>query len=99
MKVGLDRDALLMGIDGHIVASFHRASNVTARFLVDLGELNRVEHRVGGDLPLRTWLQNAIAMLGPRHETSTVVDVLDQLDAAIKKTEFCQRLHTHDFNA
>ena len=84
VKAGLDREALLTGISRHFVASFHQASSVTAQILVDLGELNRVKHRVDGDLPLRIWLHNAVAMLGPRREASIVSKALSLLDVLKK---------------
>ena len=77
---GIDRDALVAGIDPRFVASLPRHANQAAQILADLHTLNVTGVLTDGTFPLRTWLRNAVALAGPRVEGRTFELALRQLD-------------------
>lgn len=64
-RVHLDRIALLSGIDPAFVHGIPIVSTPSAQLLVDLGFLNCAEITTSSPHPLVTWLENAVALLGP----------------------------------
>lgn len=85
VNAGLYRDALLAGIDREIVAGLHWGQSPVDQLLLDLSALNRINHHVDGDVPLRRWIKNALAMLGSRDVASIVSEVLGALNAKLNK--------------
>src|SRR5688572_25535211 len=61
VDAGLDRKALLAALDPRVVASLDLATNPAAQLQVDLAALNRMGRCADGTLPLRQWIQTALA--------------------------------------
>jgi hypothetical protein len=81
IRAGLtrSRQALLGGIDARVVASLPSAPNAAAELLMDLTELNRMGRLADGTVPLRSWLETAVALTGPRTEASVFQSALHKL--------------------
>lgn len=65
---GLDRDALLSGVDPGLIAQFRGSVASGPQLLSDLHALNGIGHLDGGSVPMRTWLMNAQRLSSPRTE-------------------------------
>jgi hypothetical protein len=78
----LDRSSLLAHLDRRFVASLPRASTQAAQLLQDLSHLNGIAALQDGTVPLRTWLENAVLMAGPRPEGGVFEDALRGLSGA-----------------
>ncbi len=78
VAVGLTatRNELLAGIPQSLVAPFPTAANASAQLLGDLDRLNDLGGLPDGSVPLRTWLQNALALSGPRSGAEVFREVL-----------------------
>src|SRR5689334_20119057 len=70
ISLGLSRSALLRGVSPAFVASLATVPAPAAQLWSDLTELDRVGALVDGSVPLRTWLENALHLAGPRNETA-----------------------------
>jgi hypothetical protein len=68
ITAGLDRETLLQGIDRGFVRSLPNAPNAAAQLLSDIEELNRAGALADATVPLRLWLESAVALAGPRQE-------------------------------
>lgn len=64
----LDPVTLLRNVNVAFVASLDRAPSVNAQILGDLSTLNDVGALADGSVPLVIWLENALALAGPRVE-------------------------------
>ncbi|WP_437968944.1 Clp protease N-terminal domain-containing protein [Sorangium sp. So ce260] len=64
------RRALLAGISPELVASLPDAAAPGAQVLTDLDALRTTGALADGSVPLATWLQNAVALSGPREEAA-----------------------------
>jgi len=80
MTLGLDRQALLAGIEPAVLATLQTCSTPAAQLLCDLHTLNSGEFSTSAH-PLVTWLTNAQALCGPRHERAIVARQLAFLGA------------------
>lgn len=72
------RDALLVGIDGRLVAGLPSAATPSDQILRDLDTLNSASVLADGSMPLATWLANAVAQAGPRKEGAIFRAALDR---------------------
>lgn len=78
VRLRLDRDALLEGVDPRFTARIPNRRNTAAQILTDLHCSNDAGTLADGSAPLRTWLINA-ARIAPDAEASLVfVDCLRQ---------------------
>ena len=75
----LDRAVLLAGIDRHLVAGLARASSPSAQILMDLQALNGIGKLSDGSMPLRSWLETAYHLTGPRREAGVFALALSEL--------------------
>ncbi|MFO0761694.1 MAG: hypothetical protein U0359_34950 [Byssovorax sp.] len=77
MAAGLaeDRAALMAGVDPRITATVPIGRTPGAQLLLDLTALNQITDPVAGDLPLDTFLRNAMALLGSRPEVAAIRQV------------------------
>ncbi|WP_437815467.1 hypothetical protein [Sorangium sp. So ce1078] len=66
------RRALLAGISAELVASLPDAAAPGAQVLTDLSALRTTGALADGSVPLATWLQNAVALSGPREEAAVL---------------------------
>lgn len=80
ITAGLDRDALLSGIDKRFIASIPRSSSRAAQLLQDIHELHGVKRLTDGTSPLQTWLNNAVFLSEMRSEQATFREALLLLD-------------------
>jgi hypothetical protein len=82
LRAGLDRQALLSGLDAGFVASLRRANNDAAQILEDLSALNEIVELADKSVPLRWWLQNALGMASMRPEREVFLRALESLSPA-----------------
>lgn len=61
--IGVPRETLLAGIPPGFVAAMRLAGNPLDQFTLDLLQVSVVERMAGGEVPLQTFLQNAVARL------------------------------------
>jgi hypothetical protein len=80
--VGLvsSRDALLSGIAPTFVASLPSASDPSSQILRDLTIMNAAERIADETMPLRIWLENAIALGKPHAQSSVFERARDAVD-------------------
>src|SRR5262245_40621544 len=81
VSMGRDRVALLGGLDPTFVAGLPAARDPSGQILSDLHELNRAERLTDGSVPLRTWLETAVQLAGPRVEAAVFREALAYLAA------------------
>jgi len=62
VAVGLNREALLAGIDNSFRASIPEGANLAAKLLLDLNHLNEVVLTDANEPHILTWLKNAEAL-------------------------------------
>jgi hypothetical protein len=74
-----NRKALLGGLDAAFVASLQTAPDPSSQIFRDLCTLNAIERLADGTVPLKTWLENAVALAGPREETTVLIEALQLL--------------------
>ncbi|APR75813.1 Glutamate synthase [NADPH] large chain [Minicystis rosea] len=72
----------MAGLDQGLVATFPRAANAAAQLLGDLNRLNDIGQLSDGSMPLRTWLDNALALCGPVSQAQVFREVLTLLSAS-----------------
>jgi hypothetical protein len=75
------RAALLGGIDLAFVDSLTICTNPSSQILSDLHGLNAAEQLSDGAVPLRIWLENALALAGQRVEADVFLSALTATDA------------------
>lgn len=80
---GIDRDALLSGINRSFTSSIPRLSSRAAQILRDLHEIESVGQLSDGTSPLRTWLLNASRLSALRSEEKVFQRALALLDPEI----------------
>ena len=75
------RDELLAGINIGFVAWLPRRGADLSQIQSDLMELNKVPYLMGGEVPLRTWLENGVHRLrrGSRPEQTLFQDMLNRV--------------------
>jgi hypothetical protein len=71
------RSALLAGLPQSLVVGLSTAANPGAQVLNDLDQINESGRLADGTVPLQTWLSNAVALSGPRAETTIFQQVLE----------------------
>ena len=79
VEAGLDRHALLAGLDRSLSAQLPEGASPKEQIWDDLQELNRVGALPDGKVPLRDWLQAALQLASPRPEAQTFRHALDVL--------------------
>ena len=70
------REVLLAGLPPAFVQSLPTVSGASAQLLMDLELLNEIERLTDDILPLEIWLENAIAIAGPRTQSTVFCDAL-----------------------
>src|SRR5262245_58465587 len=70
------RRPLLAGIDPTVVAEIPNAESAAAQILNDLDALNSTAAPADGTPPLLTWLENAVALVGPRQQAAIFEEAL-----------------------
>src|SRR5262245_57659661 len=75
------RVALLGGIAPALVESLPICANHSSQILSDLHVLNAADQLGDGVAPLRLWLENALALAGPRSEADVFRSVLATAEA------------------
>lgn len=80
ITAGLNRSALLSGIDKNFVAQLRRSDDASSQLLHDLDELNAIDELEDGTVPLVLWLQNAVYLAKSRPEGRKFEAVLRELD-------------------
>lgn len=75
-QLGLDRDALLGGIDLRLVSTMPIERTPLSQYLSDLHFLTQATMLTDGTIPLHQWLGNAVICSRPRPETSIFEDAL-----------------------
>lgn len=85
VAVGLttSRDQLLAGLPQGLVAAFPSAANASAQILSDLDRLNDLGQLPDGSVPLRTWLENALALHGLHTQAAVFREVEGQLQRLV----------------
>lgn len=80
VQVGLahERVALLGGLPHALTSAIPSAPDPSGQLLVDLHCLNALQELPGGDVPLRVWLTNAVALCGPREEARVFRDAMER---------------------
>src|SRR5262245_24685109 len=71
-RLSANRAPLLGGIEETFVASLSTAADPAGQILSDLHALNQAERLADGSVPLRIWIENAIALAG-KGEAVTVL--------------------------
>lgn len=77
------RRALLAGISLELVAGLPDAAALGAQVLTDLDALRTTGALASGSVPLLVWLQNALALAGPRKEAAVFHRALCRMRGAI----------------
>lgn len=81
-RTHLHRGCLLAGVDPAFVQSIPLGPNPLSQLLLDLDILNHTGRLEDGNVPLETWLLNAIALLRPRAEAGMFRRVLRRLKSS-----------------
>lgn len=81
VKLGMDRIALVAGIDGSFVQTIPIAASQSAQVLVDLHQLNRVDRLSDGSTPLRLYLLNASRLAKQRKERAIIIKALSSVNS------------------
>lgn len=76
VQLGMERDALLSGIDRSVVSSIPIRQTLAAQLLTDLNELNSIGTLADGSSPLRNWLINASLLSRERQSAMIFVTSL-----------------------
>src|SRR5262249_22686299 len=83
VALGLERGALLAGVDRGIVAGLPNMTSKTAQILSDLHELARIGALPDGARPLRAWLEARSALVASRAEQEVCHEPLHALTAEL----------------
>lgn len=75
------RDTLLVGLDSAFVAGLPTTADPSSQLLSDLGVLSRAR-LADGSMPLEVWLENALALAGPRIEADVFRTIRSSIVAA-----------------
>lgn len=100
IAAGLDRRSLVASLDRSLIATFSAGRTSGERLWHDLSGLNGIASLEDGSVPIRTWLQTARLLAGPRRETAVFERALDgvcevlsprteAIDRGNKKTRSC----------
>jgi nucleoside phosphorylase len=82
----LDRNVLLTSLGPGLVASLPKAPSPGEQLLSDLRELNRIGKLRDDSIPLRSWLETAKHLAGPRREAAVFEAALAALAEALAVT-------------
>lgn len=82
LKARLDRKTLLGSLPVQITAGFPKAPSRRDQVFRDLSELNALGELEDKTIPLRTWLETAKHLAGPRREVAVFQKALDALPPA-----------------
>lgn len=84
MNSGLDSiDTLLIGMDTAYKATLPSASTPIGRMLATLDALNKTERLQSGEVPMRTFLFNAVLLSRPRPQSQALSTILTTLDTKL----------------
>ncbi len=83
--LGLDRSALIAGIDPMLANGVHTMTNPSAQLLFDLHEFNRIEQLLDGSIPLKIYLRNAAELAGLRVERTLIEGALSAIEGHAQK--------------
>jgi len=78
LQIGLDREALLSGIEPLFRSSIPAASTPGQQVFVDVHHMRQAGTLADGSVPLRVWLENAVVLSRPRSESTVFQRVLDR---------------------
>jgi len=70
------RSALLVGVDGQLVAGLPTAPTPSDQILQDLDALNKTQSLADGSVPLVRWLKNAVARAAGKNDAKVFQDAL-----------------------
>lgn len=66
----LDREDLVERVDRHLISGIRKAGSSKGQIWTDLSELNGIVELDDRSVPLRTWLETALHLAGPRPEAA-----------------------------
>lgn len=85
VNLGLERVSLLQGLPRSYEASLPRATTLSAQYLLDLNNMNRVPRLNDGSCPLEIWLNNAKLLANPLPQEAVLETFLEMVRAKINR--------------